>query len=373
LPLSVEFPETSPPPGYKPPAARLVSASLPAGPSGATAEEEEDSGFELSDLNPKVLFQKAMEAAGYGLDEQLARAAYQEGEALFGEKKFALAAEKFETAAARWPDTILEEDALFMLGESYFFSDQYPKAHDTYVKLLKKYENTRYLETVVAREFAIGRYWEQLYQADPDWAITPNLTDGTRPRFSAYSKALDAYQNVRLYDPTGPLADDALMATANAHFVYGEYEDASYYYDQLCKEYPQSEHQLAAHLLAVQAKLRFYQGADYDGTPLEEARSIAEQTLTQFGAQLGEEKERLLKTYRQILELQAARDWDMAQYYEGKKYYGAARRYYHLLIKEYPDTRYAQMARQRLEEMRGLPNEPASRFGWLIRLFPNEK
>ncbi len=373
LPLSVEFPQEAPPPGHKPPAARNASASLPGSPLSEPAEEAEDSGLQLSDLSPKNLYLKAKDATGYGPDEQVARAAYQQGETLFRDKKYAEAAEEFKTAAARWPDSILEEDALFMLGESYFFTDQYPEAHDTYTKLLKKHENTRYLETVVAREFAIGRYWEQLYQADPDWPITPNLTDPSRPRFDAYSKALAAYQNVRLYDPTGPLADDALMATANAHFVHGEYEDASYYYDQLRKEYPQSEHQLAAHLLAVQAKLRFYQGPDYDGTPLEDARTIAEQTLTQFGGRLGEEKERLLKTYRQILELQAARDWNMAQYYEAKRYYGAARRYYHLLIKEYPDTRHAQMALARLEEMRGLPDEPPNRFGWLISLFPEEK
>jgi len=378
LPLSVEFPQTAPPPGYKPPAARVVSATGAYGTPSVSAEQsteagEEDSGLDLSDLNPKNLFLKAKAAVGYGPDEQAARKAYSEGEALFREKKYGEAVEKFKTAAARWPDSILEEDALFMLGESYFFSDQYPEAHETYSKLLKKYENTRYLETVVAREFAIGRYWEQLYRADPDWPITPNLTDETRPRFNAYAKALDAYQNVRLYDPTGPLADDALMATANAHFVQGDYENASFYYDQLRKEYPQSEHQLAAHLLSIQAKLRYYQGPDYDGTPLEEARRIAEQVLAQFGGQLGEEKQRLLKTYRQILELQAERDWNMAQYYETKRSYGAARRYYQLLIEEYPDTRYAQMARGRLEEMRGLPDEAPNRFGWLIRLFPEEK
>lgn len=375
LPLPVAFPQEAPPPGYKPPAARNASLSLPSSPASEPTDQSEsgDAGFQLSDLKPKNLFLKAKAAAGYGPDEQVARAAYQEGDTLFRQKKYAEAIEKFKTAATRWPDSILEEDALFMLGESYFFTDQYPAAHDTYTKLLKKYENTRYLETIVAREFAIGRYWEQLYLADPDWPITPNLKDPSRPRFDAYSKALAAYQNVRLYDPTGPLADDALMATANAHFVHGEYENASYYYDQLRKEYPQSEHQLAAHLLAIQAKLRFYQGPDYDGVPLEDARRIAEQTLAQFGSQLGEEKQRLLKTYREILELQAARDWNMAEYYEAKKYYGAARRYYQLLIDEYPDTRHAQMASARLEELRGLPDEPPDRFGWLIRLFPGEK
>ena len=46
----------------------------------------------------------------------------------------------------------MEEDALFLQSESEFFSDQYPKAHDTIGGLLKKYPNTRHLDTAVARE-----------------------------------------------------------------------------------------------------------------------------------------------------------------------------------------------------------------------------
>ena len=40
---------------------------------------------------------------------------------LFPEKKYKEAAAKFATAADRWPDTPLEEDALFLQGESEFF------------------------------------------------------------------------------------------------------------------------------------------------------------------------------------------------------------------------------------------------------------
>src|SRR3990172_2006816 len=96
---------------------------------------------------------------------------------LFRDKKYKEAAGKFATAADRWPDSPLEEDALFLKGESEFFADQYPKAHDTYGGLMKKYSNTRHLDTVVRREFAIGHYWEQLQDAKPTWPVTPNVTD----------------------------------------------------------------------------------------------------------------------------------------------------------------------------------------------------
>ena len=53
---------------------------------------------------------------------------------------------------------------------------------------------------------------------------------------------------MRMYDPTGPLADDSLMATAIAYFRRGQFENAALDFDQLRKEYPNSEHQKAAHI-----------------------------------------------------------------------------------------------------------------------------
>ncbi|MHC4180387.1 MAG: tetratricopeptide repeat protein, partial [Planctomycetota bacterium] len=103
-------------------------------------------------------------------------------------------------------------------------------------------------------------------------------------------------------DPTGPLADDSIMATANAYFGRGRYEDASYYYDLLRTEYPRSEHQIQAHVLGLQSKLRVYQGKLYDGTPLNEADEIAEQALTQFRDQLGPEQVRVAEVRDSITE-----------------------------------------------------------------------
>ena len=212
-------------------------------------------------------------AAGYGPDEKIA-AGCREGRRrrCSATKKYKEAAAKFATAADRWPDSPLEEDALFLQGESEFFADQYPKAHDTYGGLLKKYANTRHLDAVVRREFAIGRYWEQLYDSHPTWPIAPNVTDNSRPLFDTFGYAVQAYERVRQYDPTGPLADASLMALGNAYFRRGQYEEAAHNYDLLRKEYPNSKHQMKAHLLGLQAHMRKYQGTYYDEHAAERRR-----------------------------------------------------------------------------------------------------
>ncbi len=324
-------------------------------------------------LAPENIYKGIKKATGYGPNETIARAAFKEGQELFLQKKFAEAADKFSTAADRWPDTPLEEDALFMLAESYFFSDQYPKAHDSYERLLKKYSNSRHLDEAVRREFAIGRYWERLDDYQHKWSLTPNLSEKSRPLFDTFGYAVKAYQNVRMYDPTGPLADDSLMATAIAYFRRGEYESAALDFDQLRKDYPNSEHQKYAHVLGIQAKMRVYQGQYYDPTALNEAGVIANQTLTQFGAQLGAEQARVVKAQRQILEEKANRDYAMALYYEKHKYYGSARMYYLEVVEKYPTTQRAQNARERLEAIKGEPDEPPNHFKWLTDLIPSSK
>ena len=105
--------------------------------------------------------------------------------------------------------------------------------------------------------------------------------------FDTFGYAVQAYERVRLYDPTGPLADDSLMALGNAYFRRGQWGDAAYNYDLLCKEYPNSKHQLKAHLFGLQANMRSYQGHGVRRDAAEGRRKIADTTLTPVRRQAG--------------------------------------------------------------------------------------
>ncbi|MDY0169028.1 MAG: tetratricopeptide repeat protein, partial [Thermoguttaceae bacterium] len=325
--------------------------SLPGTPltdsSGADLQEDGPrtkprNGLEVEDFYLENIVKNIKAAAGYGPDRKIAKTALEKGESLFREEKYEEAAKELKIAADRWPESTIEEDALFLLGECQFFTDLYFKAHDSYGKLLKNHSNTRYLDTVMHRTFAIARYWDQQQKKSGTWPITPNLTDATRPRFDTFGHAVEAYQRIRLHDPTGPLADHALMAMANGYFVRNQFENAAWNYDLLRREYPNSSYQLEAHLLGLQAKKRIYQGSYYDGKPLEEAEEIVQQALTLFPGELDEaERERLVRNRAQIVEEQALREFEMAQFYEMKRWYGASRFYYHRVIDEFPESQTA--------------------------------
>ncbi|NDC52732.1 MAG: DNA repair protein RecO [Planctomycetia bacterium] len=306
---------------------------------------------------------------GRGPNEPVARKALTEGDALFREGKYSAAIVKYKVAIDRWPDSTIEEDALWQLAECWFFTDQYPKAEDCYDELVKKYANTRHLDRVAQRQFVIAQYWIALDQRWHLPLLVPNLVDRSRPLFDTKGRALKAYDHVRINDPRGPLADDSLMAQANSHFLHRQWLDADYFYGLLRSEYPDSDFLLEAHLLGLQAKLRAYQGPGYEGGVLDEAEILADQILVQFPDQLdADERERVGTSRAEIAAQQAQRHWNRAEFYAKGKHYTSARIYYALIARDYPKTQLAQASREKLGLLAGKEDVSDNPFPMLTRL-----
>lgn len=337
------------------------------------ADGELDKGLAPA-LDPRNVYGKMKTAVGLGPNDQVAHREFMEGERLFEEQRYRAASEAYASAADRAVDMRIKEDALFMLGESYYFDDRCIKARDAYNELADKYSSTRYLDKLVEREWAIARYLEAHANSHYDAPMTPNAWDKTRPWFDTMGHAIKTYENIRMNDPTGPRADDAIMATAGIYFRSNRYDDADYHYELLRKEYPRSEFQFEAHLLGLQSKLRKYQGQDYDGTPLEEAQVLVKQLRTNFGGQLSaEERTRLQTVSAQLLQEMASRDMQMAQFYDGTKNYGSAKTYYAEVINKYPDSEFAKTSKERMLAMEGLPEFPEKRLAWFVDIFPESQ
>jgi TolA-binding protein len=350
-------------------AVHRVSAEQPLDEPLKTKNEDDD-GF-LDGLAPDHIRKTYRSWIGKGPNEGLAHALYQEGMELYRDRRYDDAAAKFEEAGLRWPESPLEEDSLFMLGESYFFADRYSNANDAYEQLIKQYQYTRHLDVVVHRLFAIARYWEHL-SMDEYWCRL-NFTDKNEPIIDTFGYALRAFDVIRLNDPTGPLADASIMAEGNAHFVRGQFEDAAYDYNLIRKEYPKSSYQVQAHVLGMKSNMNIYQGPMYDATVLADADQIAKQALSQFGPQLGSERQYVIDTRNRIHEELANRQLILAQFYEKKSCYGSAKFTYAALIKDYPGTPAAEAARQRLPQIKDYPDEPPNHFKWLTDLFGTKK
>ncbi len=323
-------------------------------------------------LAPKNISKKFQKAIGQGPDEAYANQKYEEGQKLFREKKYEDAAKCFKQAASRWPDSAIEEDSMFLVGESWFYADRYTKARDAYQTLIKKYEGSRYEDKVAMRYFAIAKYWDDCAQKESHWY--PNFKDKTRPFWDASGHALSLYTASRTTDPKSGLADDATMAVANSYFRKGRYEDAAAHYDMVIKNPRTNQHVLEAHVLGMQSLLRSYLGPQYEVSPLDQAEKLAEQALISFpDEQLGDEKARLQQVKKAIRFERSQREFQAGEYYYNLKYYRSARIYYQRTIAEYPDTPFAKMAEDRMAETKDLPPVPPDYFKWVKKVFPESK
>ena len=357
----------------------------------ATADEDEvdenreDPPLTWRDFSYDNIGTTVRRLTGRGPDRNVARTLYGEGEDLYREAfeahqkdktadvsdTFLEASDKFAEAGGRWPDSALEEDALFRAGESCFFSDHYVKANDYFEQLIKKYPNTRYLDLVGARRFLIAKYWLDL-NAEPGFhGIGINLTDDRIPWSDTYGNAIRIYDRMRLDDPTGKLADDATIAAGNASFAKGDFEKADQYFSDVRTHFPSSEHQFHAHYLGIQSKLLGYRGANYTGNSLEETEKLIRQVRRQFPQDVRGKQSDIDKAARETHYLLAEREWHMARFYLRRKENGAAQLYLETILRDYGDTPFAEKARAEAEAMQDQPLVPPDRWSWLVRLFPD--
>jgi outer membrane protein assembly factor BamD (BamD/ComL family) len=351
----------------------------------APLDEEAEDDLTLEDFSMENFGQTVKDLAGMGTDRNLARQYYGEAEQFYRdavdarardpqadlEATFLNAAKKFRAAAYRWPDSALEEDALFRAGESYFFAQRYIKANDQFERLLKKYPNTKYLDFVGARRFVIAKYWIDWYQAEQPSFYQFNLIDAKRPKADTFGHAVRVFDRMRLDDPTGKLADDATIAAANAFLASGDYQRADQMYSDLRKTFPSSEHQFMAHYLGVKAKLNAYMGPDYAGDTLDEAETLVKQTRRQFPNESRQVAQDLERSYRLIRFKKAEREYTMAKYYMRRREYGGARFYFERILDDFADTPFADEARKEVDKIAGRPAVPPQKLEWLVRLFPD--
>jgi outer membrane protein assembly factor BamD (BamD/ComL family) len=291
-------------------------------------------------------------------------------------KKNLEAAKHFAEAAKRFPNSLIEEDALHLAGECYYFADDYPNASTAYQQLVIKYHHSKHVDNATRRLFKIGQYWEA--ESERSFS-TFNFSNKSLPRYDTFGFAKKAYETIYINDPLGPVSDDALMALATAYYKRGRYQgddnfnQAAYYYKQLREEYPLSPHIAKAYENELYARTQAYLGSEHPERTLEEARKLAEVTLRQFGNELDStDRAGIVEIKEAILDKKAERLWTIGQFWDKKRYYGSARLHYERLIDEYPTSEYADRAQKRLIQIEKLPDTPPI-IGFPINPFRTEE
>jgi TolA-binding protein len=261
------------------------------------------------------------------------------------------------------------ERARFYQAESLRRAGYYPKAVDTYNKLLIDFPAGLYREQALGQMYLIATEWLQPVRdeiaelAKPEkerkqkgWAegIVPVNFDRKLPTVGTEERALQTLERVYFNDPTGPYADKALFMLGRVYYHRENYKDAARYFQQLAETYDRSPLRDEALKLAIIAKNNSTGGPQYDGRDAAEAmRLINAAKATSPSLNKEQEGKFLNEQALMVRYQQEEKDFETAEFYRRTGHPGSAWFYYELVQRRYAGIKpFAEQAKARQAELR---------------------
>jgi outer membrane protein assembly factor BamD (BamD/ComL family) len=258
---------------------------------------------------------------------------------------------------------VLAAEARYFEAESLRLQGEYPKAADTYVRLLNDFPQNPYREQSCQRMYDIANYW--LDDTREEMRETREKYEGKRtfvwPRFVSFEKpkpfldrenrAVSLLEQVRNHD-FGPLSDKALFLAGSVRFFEENYRDADFFFSQIHERHPNSPLAAQAVEMAIISKQLSTGGSEYDGRKVAEARKLVDAALRSYPELAERKQEFLTRQMASIAAQQAEKDFKMAEWYRQTKHPGAAYFYYDMVERRYPGSPYAKQANERKAELK---------------------
>lgn len=260
----------------------------------------------------------------------------------FEKKDYKLAAKAGRRVVRVWPFSDFAPDAQYLVGRSHEERQLDEKAFKAYQQLIEKYPKAQNYNEVVERQYAIAnRYlagqWFKLW--------------GVIPFFSSMDKTVQMYDKLLKNGPYSDVAPQAQMNIGAAREKQSDFPAAVKAYESAADKYHDRK-QVAADALykAGLAYLKQASTAEYD-------QSIAGQAIATFTdfMTLYPQDPRVGEAQQHIAALrteQARGSMIVARFYEKKRQWDGALVYYNEVLIRDPQSKYADEARLRIDEIR---------------------
>jgi TolA-binding protein len=286
---------------------------------------------------------------------------------LFRQKEYEKAERVFHRIAEKTKDNAaLAEEARFWEAESLYLQQRYPKAADTYIRMLTDFGSGTHRQQAVQRLFDISNYWledtrTEMVQAKEQregkrWVVWPHFVqwDKTKPVLDEEGRAVEVLEQVRYNDIDGPLADKALFLLGSVEFFNQNYRDADYHFTQLVEQHPNSPFAPQATEMAIASKNLCTGGSDYDGRKCAEARDLVHKAQMNYPV-LAQDPAKAKLMQDELIGInlqQAERDYKTAEFYRHTGRPCPAYFMYEVVRRRYPGTKYADLATEQMYKLR---------------------
>ncbi len=247
-------------------------------------------------------------------------------------------------AIEAFPASPFLSDLYYYVGVAYFSQHDYEMANFYFSQFLEKYATPKYFEEAVVYKYLIA---EQFQKGERKHLMGVEAM----PRIvSAWDDAYAIYDEVIATLPRHEVAAKALFNKAEMKIEEGDSKEAIELYQTMIRRFPKHNLTPKAYLAIAKSFLQESQGNFPDKEFLEQAQLNYRKFRAEFPGE-----DRLVDAEAMLAQMQDryARDlWESANYYDKKQKFQSSFLYYLSIVRNYPESKYAHLALQRVSEIK---------------------
>ena len=228
---------------------------------------------------------------------------------------------------------------LFLLAEAYYQYGDRTRAFYHLDELMDTCGESRLFYPALEKQYQIADAYLRGYK---------NRLFGI-PMIGAQDDGIEMLFRIQERAPGSPLAERAVLRTADYYYDHAQYELAADVYAHYSRVYPRSPLLARVQLRRAFASLAQFRGLNYDATPLVDAKAQLEVFRAAY-PQMAEE-ENVGAVIERINSTLAAKLYHTADFYQRTRAPRSAAYTYRYLISRYPESQEAGKAQQRLNRL----------------------
>ncbi len=249
------------------------------------------------------------------------------------------------------PGSPLRDRGLFIIAQVYYVGDDRVRSFYHLDELLANYPESRLFYSALEMQYKIA---DEYLNGHKDTFLG-------MPIVGREGEAIEMLYRIQQTSPGSPLAEKALLRTADYYYSNLDYDLAGDAYNMYAKNYPRSPLVPKVRLRRAFSSLAQFRGTKFDPTPIIDARSQLVDIAEQY-PKLAEE-ENVAVVIEKIDSTFASKLYTTADFYRRTHEPDAAVYTYRVLIKNYPTSPEAASARKWLAKMPAssleMPEPPA--------------
>ncbi len=266
---------------------------------------------------------------------------FKEAEKTFEKKDYSRAYKEFKKLLVHYPDSKEAAEAQYYFGRCLEELNKPYQAFQEYSKVIEIYPNSKRINEVVERQYQIGDYF--LNREHRKWMGVSVYDFVEHPSIEIFKKIVEK-------TPYSEYAAKAQYKLGVLLIRLKRYDEGRAAFQKVIENYPASEWAPAAKYQLAIATAKASSGEDYDTTAVKEAATRLDEFIREHPD--ADVVASAVDKLEELRNMEAKKNFDIAQFYEKQKKYKAASTYYKLVISEYPGTHYATASKTKLNQIK---------------------